>query len=210
MLKRERDIEDMVARAGLEMLNFAKNGAHYQVTLRAPNGETRRFAMARTPSDVRGDLNQQAELNRWARENPAPATALSLAMKTAKDPGMPKLPATPKKETEMTPTKNAPLSRIEFYKACEWLKAAQLEERPMTLGQLSLVAGTALGFPVPEKDLSQCLEAIGIRLLPPSVKAKEAMRCMARELQALMKELGKEPSKELTALAQEATLIELQ
>lgn len=210
MIKRERDIEDMVERCGLETLNFSKNGGHYQLTLRAPNGETRRFAFAKTPSDVRGDLNQEAELKRWARDNPAPDTAISIAMKTAKDPGMPKIIPPEHKETPMAapPAAKAPFGHIEFYKVCEWLKAEKLDERPMTHGQLAVVASTALGFTVPDKEIGQCLEAVGIRLLPPTIKAKDAIRCISRELQALMKELGREPSKELVAMAQEATAIE--
>lgn len=208
MIKRERDIEDMIERAGLELMNFAKNGAHYQVTLRAQNGATRRFAMAKTPSDSRGDLNQEAELKRWARENTSD-TAIALAMKSARDPGLPKpLPIKTPEPKPMT-AKPQPLSHIEFYKACEWLKTADLDSRPMTPGQLAVVASTALGFTVPESQVGQCLEAVGLKLVPPTIKVKDAVRYLSRELLALMKELGKEPSKELLAMSQEATAIEV-
>lgn len=212
MIKRERELEDMVAKAGLELMNFNKNGAHYQLTLRAPNGATRRFAMAKTPSDVRGDLNQLAVLNRWARENPAPETAMSIAMRTARDPGMPTIvPPNEPKEKTMTPTasKEAALTHIEFYKVCEWLKASSdIVDKPITAAQLAAVASTAVGFKVPEGQLAQCLEAVGVKLVSPSMKTADAIRCVTRELHTLMKQLGHEPSKELAALCMDTTVIE--
>lgn len=207
MIKRERDIEDMVERSRLEILNFSKTGAHYQLTLRAPNGETRRFAFAKTPSDVRGDANQEADLKRWARENqPADVAAIT---KTARDPGMPKTtPPETKAKPMAAATSNPSFGHIEFYKVCEWMKAQKLEDHPMTSAQLALVATTALGFTVPEKEVIQCLEVIGIRLLPPSIKIKDAIRHLSRELHSLATELGREPSKELSAMAHEGIAIE--
>ena len=78
----------------------------------------------------------------------------------------------------------------------------------MTSAQLALVATTALGFTVPEKEVIQCLEVIGIRLLPPSIKIKDAIRHLSRELLSLATELGREPSKELSAMAHEGIAIE--
>lgn len=207
MIKRERDIEDMVERSRLEILNFSKTGAHYQLTLRAPNGETRRFAFAKTPSDVRGDANQEADLKRWARENqPADIAAIT---KTARDPGMPKTtPPETKAKPMAAATSNPTFGHIEFYKVCEWMKSQKLEDHPMTSAQLALVATTALGFTVPEKEAIQCLEVVGIRLLPPSIKLKDAIRHLSRELHALATELGREPSKELSAMAHEGIAIE--
>lgn len=207
MIKRERDIEDMVERSRLEILNFQKTGAHYQLTLRAPNGETRRFAFAKTPSDVRGDANQEADLKRWARENQP--TDIAVNTKTARDPGMPKTTPSETKAKPMTAAiSNPSFGHIEFYKTCEWLKAQKFEDQPMTSAQLAIVASTALKFTVPEKEIVQCLEVVGVRLLPPSIKMADAIRHLSRELHALAKELGREPSKELCAMVHEGTSIE--
>ncbi|GER16732.1 hypothetical protein [Variovorax boronicumulans] len=73
MHKRTRDITTMAEVAGLVLLRTYSSKARLCADARAPNGVEMTFSLSTgTRSDVRGDLNEQAKMKRFARLNPAP------------------------------------------------------------------------------------------------------------------------------------------
>lgn len=67
MDKREREINALIARAGLHCKQIVKGGSgHYRATVETPSGEVD-TTFACTPGDRRGDLNKLSALRRIAK-----------------------------------------------------------------------------------------------------------------------------------------------
>jgi hypothetical protein len=69
---RVRDVRDLCEREGLKVLSIVpKNGGHLKATLQADDGRILQIVFANSPSDVRGDLNNRAQLRRLLRKEVA-------------------------------------------------------------------------------------------------------------------------------------------
>lgn len=70
--RRRRELQSMLERAGLELIEMHQTGGdHLSVLARAPNGQEKRFTASLTPSDSRANLNQAGYFKRFCRMNQA-------------------------------------------------------------------------------------------------------------------------------------------
>jgi len=71
-LKRKREVIAILEKKGLVLVNFGttRGGGHYEATIQAPNGATRRFPVAKTPGDHRADENMVSQMRNWCAQNP--------------------------------------------------------------------------------------------------------------------------------------------
>lgn len=144
---------------------------------------------------------------------PQPPHSASEPVAAAPAEPVPVLPAEPKEEpvaqTQLKAVPKKPvinkISQTEFYRLCEWLKAKNLQDAETTQVALALEASKALDLTVVDSTVGTALKAIGVTLrspkaLPSSAKL-DRTRVIAKELVHLLRELGKEPSPELLAIA---------
>ncbi|WP_418122263.1 hypothetical protein [Variovorax sp. 160MFSha2.1] len=207
--KRKRDLDTLVERCGLELLQTSMTGqGHLKLTVRAPNGKTRAFAVASTPSDWRGEKNQEAEFKRFARDNQQLTTAVAEAMSNVLPLIRPEKVETEVPAPKQIETVERQMSHLEFYRLCEWLKTAGLDKQPYTIVEVIVKAQTALGFSMSEAQVREGLAIVGLTLTAPTVTQLQAVECMLAEMHRLMKGLGHVPSNDFLSLAQGNTKIE--
>ena len=110
-----------------------------------------------------------------------------------------------------TPSRDprAVLSHAQFYRLCEWVRTADADGKPVNLkgvhskAALARRATEALKFQVSEHSVGSALDATGLVLVTAAGRAHQGsgkhdrVRVVARELAALLRELGKEPSEAL-------------
>lgn len=227
-----RDLRRMVEAEGLVLADTSRTGGdHLRLTVKRGDGVTRHVIMGITPSDRRADLNNRAELRRfakgWTPPPPAPKAPRPVltappapvappleppaapAPTPAAEPQRPPVePARQEKPLTRTFTRSA-LSHADFYRLCEWLKSSTLEGLH-TLADAAKAAGDALTLEIGASTVSNALEAVG-KTLPDRPAASPANRgdrtaIVARELENLLRELGKEPSAALLAVARREPL----
>lgn len=182
---RLRDLATMLKDAGLDVVESYPKAGRVHVQAAAPNGVTRSFSLSLKPSDARGDLNEQAKIRRFARENTPipPAVELPPPVVTPKA-DMTKNTA-PEAAQELTPR--------EFYRLCELLKKVDLT----TVASLEVAArhmSAELDLKISEQILCEAMEATDTQEPDAWHPLPEPHVIMARELEALMKSLGQEPS----------------
>ena len=84
------------------------------------------------------------------------------------------------------------LTHTDFYHLCEWIKTANPASQVKTLAKL---ATSELGLPVGEASVIKAAEAAKVTLTPKSNAVRgDRTEVVARELAALLQELGKTPS----------------
>lgn len=221
-----RDLRRMVEAEGLVLAETSRTGGdHLRLTVKRGDGVARDVIVGTTSSDRRADLNSRAELRRfakgWAPQPPAPARPrpakpappasvappieppAAPAPTPAAEPQRPPVePARQEKPLTRTFTRSA-LSHADFYRLCEWLKSSTLEGLH-TLTDAAKAAGDALTLEIGASSVSSALEAVG-KTLPErtSTPANRGDRTavVARELENLLRELGKDPSAALMAVA---------
>ncbi|AOJ09643.1 hypothetical protein [Burkholderia mayonis] len=190
---RTRVLVDMVKDAGLEVLQHYGKSSRVCVDARAPNGAERTFNLSLRQGDLRGDLNQQAEIRRWARANmppsppavdlPKPTITVKPRRSTVKKQNDTPQPSTT--EQELTPR--------EFYRLCEWLKQADCAT-VSGLDVLARAASNALGQEIGAETMKDAMDATETPEPDAWNPLPEPHVVVARELDALMRQLGHEPS----------------
>jgi len=104
----------------------------------------------------------------------------------------------------MTKIERNHLTHAQFYQLCEWIKTANLDgvhNRP----EAAKRASAGLGFEVSDSSVGKAMEATGIELTPApasNLARRDRTHILARELVALLRDLGKEPSAELLSITQ--------
>ena len=121
-----------------------------------------------------------------------------------------------------TPSRDvrAVLSHAQFYRLCEWIRTTDAEGQHVNLmgvytrTALARRASDALQTPISEHSIGNALETVEVNLpkTPNTTQANSSThdraRVVARELAALMRELGKEPSEALKLIASGRSLSE--
>lgn len=182
---RLRDLVDMVKDAGLAVVQHYSKAGRVCVDVRAPNGVERTFAISLRPGDARGDLNEHAKIRRFARENTPIPPAVELPPPVVKPKDDMKKPTETAAATELTPR--------EFYRLCEWLKQANAAS-VSGLDVLARAASEAIGQPVSEAAMREAMEATDTAEPDAWNPLPEPHVVLARELEALLKQLGTDPS----------------
>lgn len=182
---RVRDLVEMVKEAGLEVVQHYAKPGRACVDARAPNGLEKMFAVSIKPSDARGDLNEQSKIRRFARENTPipPAVELPPPVVTPKE--------NMKKGSEAVAAQE--LTPREFFKLCEWLKSRNCGS-VSGLDVLARAASSDLGLTVSEAIMREAMEATDTKEPDAWHPLPDPHTVLARELEALMKSLGQEPS----------------
>lgn len=69
MANRKRQVKELIAKAGLALADGIEqaNSGHLKARTVRPDGSTRLFTFALTPSDARSDLNALSLMRRFAR-----------------------------------------------------------------------------------------------------------------------------------------------
>lgn len=92
-------------------------------------------------------------------------------------------------------------THAEFYKLCEWCKTADFAGA-FTFAAASERASKAMGFAVSTFTVQNALQTVGVTLpTPPATSSGRATTVLARELVALMTELGRAVPEDLRNLA---------
>lgn len=212
--KRRKEIEAMAKRAGVSIVEYSyTGGGHIGVLVEADNGNKKRFSCSVQAGDYRADKNQESYFRQFARANLDRETVAhqpqTLEQHIAADDVQQPEPITQPTKQTMTTTPATPAAKkyqtthIEFFKLCEWLKITNLTG-VYTIPRCMELATPALGFPVPYTAIQSALEATGIKLpeRPANEPAQKRDRThiLAKELAALLVELGKEPSADLLSI----------
>ncbi|ACR14994.1 hypothetical protein BcepIL02_gp01 [Burkholderia phage BcepIL02] len=191
---RIRNLVEMVKDAELEVVRHYSKDGRVCVDVRAPNGVERAFAISLRPGDVRGDLNEQSKIRRFARENTPipPAVDIPAPVVTVKQKRSIVKPADQKAETPAS-TAAQQLTPIEFYRLCEWLKQANAAS-VSGLDVLARAASEAIGQQVSEAAMREAMEATDTAEPDAWNPLPDPHVVLAREIEALTKALGHEPS----------------
>lgn len=202
MNKRQRDIEALVRRAGLVIIETGSTGSgHISVVAQAANECVKRFVFSRNSSDHRADKNNEQDLRRFARENQLPPQEAKPAPQPPK--AAPDQPTTqPTTMTTKPSAKKHQTSHAEFYRLCEWMKTADLTGA-FTYAAVVELAKKHLTFIVTMNSVQNAMEAVGVKLpeRPPAESTKrDRTQILARELAGLLRELGKDPSDDLMSI----------
>jgi len=179
---RKRLLIDMVKDAGLELVGTELKSGRIAAEVKAPNGVVRTFTISSTSRiDPRGDLNEQARIKRFARENPAPGAK-------EETPDMAKKDAAPVTHTpdELTPG--------EFYKLCVWLTDVILAKDPESLDALAALAGAHFGRVIGTATMREAMKATDTAEPEAWTKLPDPHVIFARELESMLGALGQEPS----------------
>ncbi|MFM0608628.1 hypothetical protein PQR05_29280 [Paraburkholderia sediminicola] len=222
MQNRIRDIVNMVKAFELELIqHYMKNGRAC-ADVRAPNGVESTFSLSTGGgSDPRGDQIAQQKMRRFARANAAqesaaatpPAIAAHAAPIASRN-------QTPKRTILKTTTKTAEaISRIgaelakapvtmaaqdltptEFYRLCEWTKQQGTMAAHPNREAIALAATSMIGHTVSEDTIREAMEATEMKEPDHWTPPEEPNVILARELSALMKQLGNEPSPQFSRL----------
>lgn len=188
---RTRDLVNMVKDAELEVVQHYSKAGRVCVDVRAPNGVERTFAISLRPGDVRGDLNEQSKIRRFARENTPIPPAVELPPPVVKPKDDMKKPTETAAATELTPR--------EFYRLCELLKKVDLS----TVASIEVAArhmGAELDMKISEEVLREAMEATDTPEPDAWNPLPEPHVVLARELEALLKQLGTDPSPQFKRL----------
>lgn len=190
MENRTKTLINMARGTDSEVLRQYMKQNRVCIDVRAVNGVEQTFCISNKQGDLRGDLNEQARLKRFAKNNAPtkpveePVTKETLTLK--------KLPLAGATLAQPTP--------IEFYKLCEWIKKEDLEKHA-DIKALAQVAGVEVAPSVGEvHTVSEAIQATGLagpeHWLPPV----DPIRALTRELSLFMEALGNKPSPTFTRL----------
>lgn len=230
MHKRTRDMTTMVEVAALTLIRTYQAKARLCADVRAPNGVEMTFSLSTgSRSDVRGDLNEQAKMKRFARLNPAASQSPEqIAQREADLVALPApavvhkprrrlapvttpvrraiTPPAPPITTSTITMSKAPTTNVvedftprQFYLLCEWLKAQKLPLIP-SFDALAMLASQHFGMPASEATIK---EAIALtELVEPEHWAPptEPHQILAQEMVTFMRSLGAEPSAAVISL----------
>lgn len=191
---RLRDLVRMVKETELEVVQHYSKSNRVCVDVRAANGVERSFSLSLRPGDVRGDLNEQGKIRRFARENTPtpPAVEIPAPVVTVKPKRSIVKPADQKADTTATPAAQQ-LTPIEFYRLCEWLKKQTAADFP-SVDALALAGARYMGESVSEGTMREAMLATGTAEPESWTALPDPHVVLARELEALTKALGHEPS----------------
>jgi hypothetical protein len=191
---RTRTLVNMVKDAELEVVQHYSKAGRVCVDVRAPNGVERMFAISLRPGDARGDLNEQGKIRRFARENTPtpPAVEIPAPVVTVKQKRSIMKPADQKAETPAS-TAAQQLTPIEFYRLCEWLKKQTVADFA-SVDALALAGAQYMGESVSEGTIREAMQATGTAEPESWTALPDPHVVLARELEALLKQLGTDPS----------------
>lgn len=222
--KHERELRKAIDQAGLDIARWDRAGSgNIALLLRAPNGQAQKFFCSPTSGDPHAAKNNAAAFRKFAQANPAkqaPAAAAPApkpaAAQVSVDTTQPAptiivipTPATTPATTMPKPipkTTKSQLSHQQFFKLCEWTKTANFKGVHF-FAEASRRATAGVGFSVSDGAIKNALEATGIKLEPAPnrpVQKADGMRILARELVAMMEDLGRPVPDDLAALAKAA------
>lgn len=204
--KRHKELMSLVSAAGaqVESITPASSG-NTRIIAVAPNGVNKTFFFSTSPGDVRADQNNESLVRRWVRENPgkgAPITAVGQALVTASTKPAPAPAPAPASPSAAEPEKVInKLKSAEWYHLHKWTETASLEGM-FSYTDVARAASVALDRTISASSMQTAMETVGVRLpvAPPSAEPKDRVRVVARELMALLRELGKDPSPELVSI----------
>jgi hypothetical protein len=203
MHSRTKELIEMAREAGLEPIAQFSAGSRLVVEARAGNGVTRQFQLQRKPGDQCGDLNERARMRRFGRENPAPDTETPTPE--------PSLEADMKGQAKLSVANGAShtasdaaieLTPTEFYKLCEHTKGVAWDQMS-DLEAFAQAASTAIGHTVSEATAKEAMEATGTATPEHWMAPLEPHVVLARELSALLTQLGHQPSRHFTRLLEQ-------
>ena len=188
MDRRQKDIITMAEQAELTAVSAEKRNGRQYITCRADNGVERSFSISLgSRSDARGDQNELSAMKRFARENaehpPQPNKRDTLTM-TKTDRTKPTITIDPSQE----PVVKA-LSPVDFYRACEWLKAQNLQTFP-NMDALVLGAAKHVETAFLVDDMVVAMKTTGITEPPHWSEPTDPHTILVRELHNMMKDLG--------------------
>jgi hypothetical protein len=177
----------MAKDVGLEVVSHYGKQNRVCVDVRAENGVTASFSLSNTSrSDVRGDLNEQSRMKRFARANGMPA---------AQQPeDTMQRTITLKKPTETAAAQE--LTPIEFYRLCEYIKSMDVASAS-SLEVLTRGAASHLGCNLSEASVREAMTATSTAEPECWTPLADPHTIIARELAALMESLGQTPSSQL-------------
>lgn len=185
MDRRQKDIITMAEQAELTAVRTEKRNCRQFITCRADNGVEREFSVSTgSRSDPRGDQNELSAMKRFARENaeqtpktqPKPRETLSMTK------------ATTKTDAAATTSVQA-LTPVDFYRACEWVKAQSLANFP-NMEALVLGAAKHIESAFMVSDMQVVMKTIGISEPAHWAEPTDPQTILVRELHSMMKDLG--------------------
>jgi hypothetical protein len=180
MNNRMRLLVGFVREAGLILVNHYQKPNKYCVDVQAENGAARTFWLSIKESDLRGDVNERAAIRRFARQNAIEVVVTEEVMATKKDV---------KAEGALDQ-----LTPAEFYKLCEWTKAANWAGIA-NIEAAATLASTHVKQAVSETVLREAMAATETAEPEHWTVLPEPHVVVARELDSLMKLLGHERSR---------------
>jgi hypothetical protein len=182
---RTRDLVNMAKDVGLEVVGHYIKQNRVCIDTRAENGVEASFSLSNSSrSDVRGDLNEQSRMKRFARAN-----ALKQEPEETMQRETIKLKDSTAAAQELTP--------IEFYKLCEYIKSMDVSSAS-SLEVLTRGAASHLGATVSEASVREAMTATGTADPECWTPLAEPIVIVARELALLLEQLGHAKSSQLT------------
>jgi hypothetical protein len=187
---RTRDLVNMAKDVGLEVVSHHIKQNRVCIEARAENGASSSFSLSNSSrSDIRGDLNEQSRMKRFARANASQAEQL---------PNQDMQRDTIKLKKDETAAAQE-LTPIEFYRLCEWVKLARMNLHP-NLAALALAASHDIGQTVSERAMGEAMQATNTKDPDHWTPLADPHTILARELEALLKQLGQPQSSQFTRL----------
>lgn len=191
MENRTKTLINMARGTDSEVLRQYMKQNRVCIDVRAANGVEQTFCIPNKQGDLRGDMNEQARIKRFAKINGTVCETVETKPVTEKIT-LKKLPLAGATLAQPTP--------IEFYKLCEWIKKEDLTKHA-DIKALAQVAGVEVAPSVGEiHTLSEAIEATGLECPEHWLPPVDPIRALTRELSLFMEALGNKPTPTFTRL----------